>query len=535
MNNELAIIVATVCGGLGLFLLGMRHLSDGLQAASGEGLRRFMSLATGHRLSGVATGVFSTMIVQSSSIITVMLVGFVTSRLMTLAESLNVLIGANIGTTFTVWIMAFAPSPEVLGLCVLCIGSAMYFPVRRGRVRHVGLALIGLGLVFIGMFFMKEGVAPIKSSPELCSAIDKLDANNLKSAIFVALVSAAFTAIVQSSAASILIFMTFAAEGLVTYETAVAALFGANVGTTATGWLASIGGGSGAKRTALAHTLTNLLGSIMFLPIALPMLVPLGKAIFPNWQANVMAPIAVTDTLFSILRGIIVFPFVKKFSRFLEYVIPEPPEEKPHLSALNAYAKLSPDIACEQASLEVSFMMESVTDLLASVRKVLSGDADEKTEEHIFKREEILDKVQREVTVFLGEVMLSRLSSTTAARARRLLRLADELESASDEAAAIMKALGRIKAEGDELGGSDLAVILDIHDRTDALYHNVIGEGESLRTEVKDLKDHILSARQLELMRVGSGSGTASVLATLDMLNAYDRLRKTCIAIAEVN
>ncbi|MBO6166764.1 MAG: Na/Pi cotransporter family protein [Kiritimatiellae bacterium] len=534
--NELATVIFTVTGGLGAFLLGMRHLSDGLQAASGEGLRRFMSLATGRPLVGVATGVVSTMIVQSSSIITVMLVGFVSSRLMTLAQSLNVLVGANIGTTFTVWIMAFAPSPEMLGLVFLCLGSAIYFPFPRSRIRHAGLAMIGLGLVFLGMFFMKEGVAPIRESPALSEAIGRLSATDFKSVIFVALVSAAFTAIVQSSAASILIFMTFASQGLVTYETAIAALFGANIGTTATGWLASIGGGSGAKRTALAHTLTNFVGSVLFIPLVLPVFVPLGKAIFPDWQANVMAPVAVSDTIFSIMRGLVFFPLSGVLAKFLERIIPEPAEEKPHLSLLNAYAKRSPEIACAQAAREVAFMSESVTDLLHSLRDTLSGEGNrEKLEQHIFRREEILDNVQREVTEFLGEVMLSRLSTSTAAEARRLLREADELESASDEIASAAKALKRIHAEDEELSGSDLALVLDIHDASSALFADTSGDAATLRQAAKELKAKLRQARQLQLMRIGGGSAAAPVLAALDLLNAYDRFRKTCIAIAEVS
>lgn len=536
--QELAIVAATIGGGLGVFLLGMRHLSDGLQAASGEGLRRFMSLATGHRVAGVATGVVSTLIVQSSSIITVMLVGFVTSRLMTLAESLNVLIGANIGTTFTVWLMAFAPSPELLGLAVFTLGAFAYFPLRQGRLRHVGLAMIGLGLVFLGMFFMKEGVAPIKNSPSLCAAIARLSATGLGSAIMVALVSALFTAIVQSSAASILIFMTFASEGLVTYETAIAALFGANIGTTATGWLAAIGGGSGAKRTALAHTLTNVAGSILLLPLALPVFVPLGKALFPNWATNAMAPIAITDTVFAILRGVLVFPFVKPLARLLERLVSEPPEEKPHLSALNAQAKRSPILACEQAAREVAFMAESITDLMAHVRLVLTGEGDEKTEAHIFRREDILDNIQKEVTVFLGEVMLSRLTYETASRARRLLRQADDLESASDEAVAIIKALRRIRTDGGTLEGTDRALVLDIHDRAEALYQAISAERNDeriprIRTLSQDLKERVLAARQTQLLRIGSGSSTAAVLAMLDILNAYGRFRKCCLALVE--
>ncbi len=538
--NELWPVTASICGGLGLFLLGMRHLSDGLQAASGEGLRHFMSFATGKRLSGVATGIAAALLMQSSSIVTVMLVGFVVSRLMTLVESINVLIGANIGTTFTIWLIAFAPSPELLGLGALMLGSLGYFSFRRGRVRHVGLALVGLGLVFLGMHFMKQGVEPVKASASLSHAIGMLNAGSVWGVMLVAAVSAVFTAVIQSSAASIIIFMTFASEGLITYETAVASLFGANVGTTATLWLSAIGGGSSARRLAVAHTLTNLLGSLVCIPFVLTVFVPLGQWLFPDWQTKVMAPIAITDTIFSLVRGALVFPFVGRLAAFLERLVPEKADEKPHLSALNSRGRISPVLACEQAAEEVAFMAESVRDLLSHVRLALTGDANEREIAHIYRREQILDNIQSEVTSFLGEVMVRSLPTSTANRARRLLRLADEFESASDEAPAILRGLERIRAEGDELSGSDLALVLDIHDRADEMARfsksdlDAFASLHEWSARSVELKKRVLEARQIQLMRIGtSGSSTAAVLAALDILNAYDRLRSYCMNIAE--
>ena len=143
--KEMIETLCTIVGGLGIFLLGMKHLSEGLQATVGGSLRKFMSHATGHRIYGVGTGIVSTIIVQSSSIITVMLVGFVSMALMTLPQAFSVLIGANIGTTATVWIMAFAPKPQMLGLCGLAFGGVLYFFFRGDRVHNVGLTLMGLG------------------------------------------------------------------------------------------------------------------------------------------------------------------------------------------------------------------------------------------------------------------------------------------------------------------------------------------------------------------------------------------------------
>ncbi len=553
MKDMLTVFV-TVAGGLGVFLLGMKHLSEGLQAVSGRGLRRFMGLATTHRMAGVGTGIVSTLIVQSSSIITVMLVGFVSSGMMTLQQAINVIIGANIGTTGTVWIVAFAPSPEILGLIGLSLGGLLYFFMRGERPHNLGLAILGLGLVFLGLYFMAKGVQPIRQNPDIQSAFMKMGATSLGEVALVALVAALFTAVVQSSAASIAIAMTLASQQLITYEMAISVLLGANIGTTMTAWLAAIGNSAEAKRTALAHTLSNVIGSLVFLPFVLPVLVPMGKALFPNWNAvtetakgpmlmGVMAPIAVTDTVFSVLRGVLTFPFVKPFARLIEWMLPSK-GEKPHLSALKMGVRLSPVIACDQALVEVQFMRDSNIDLLGCVRRVLTGTADEADEQHIIHRESILDNVQREVTEFLGQVMVKRLPADTAERARRLLRLTDELESVSDETATILKVTHRLRKNGQEFSDVSRSVLLQVHDRVMAFASKVSPwvksprppiDIEQTQSESREIHDFVRECRRVQLGRVGPDDPNSPmrVLVELDIINAYERVRAYYLNIAE--
>ena len=552
--KDLLTVLVTVAGGLGVFLLGMKHLSEGLQAVGGRGLRKFMGLATTHRMAGVGTGICTTLIVQSSSIITVMLVGFVSSGMMTLQQAINVIIGANIGTTGTVWIVAFAPSPEILGLLGLSLGGLLYFFMRSERLHNLGLAVLGLGLVFLGLYFMAKGVVPIRQNPDIQAAFTRMGATNLGEVALVALVAALFTAVIQSSAASIAIAMTLAAQQLITYEMAISVLLGANVGTTMTAWLAAIGGTAEARRTALAHTLSNIIGSLAFLPFVLPVLVPMGQALFPNWGAvtetakgpmllGIMAPIAVTDTVFSVLRGALTFPFVKPFARLIEWLVPST-GEKPHLSTLKLGVRLSPVIACDQALVEVQFMRDSNLDLLTCVRRVLTGDADEDDERHIIHREAILDNVQREVTEFLGQVMVKRLPADTAERARRLLRLTDELESVSDEAATILKVTRRLRTNGQEFSDVSRAVLLKVHDRVMAFAEEVspwvksprpIIELDRVQAESRDIHDFVRECRRGQLGRVGPDDPNSPmrVLVELDIINAYERVRAYYLNIAE--
>lgn len=557
MHDILSVLI-TVAGGLGVFLLGMKHLSDGLQAVGGQGLRKFMGLATTHRLAGVGTGVVSTLIVQSSSIITVMLVGFVSSGMLTLQQAINVIIGANIGTTGTVWIVAFAPSPQILGLVGITIGGALYFFMRGDRLRNWGLAVLGLGLVFLGLYFMSEGVMPIRENPNVAGCFKAMDATTYGGIVLVALAATAFTAVIQSSAATIAIAITLATQGLITYEVAISVLFGANIGTTMTAWLAAIGGSAEARRTALAHTMSNVIGTIVFIPFV-PLLVKGGHCLFPNLDVaetvmvggkpmqmftHMAAPIAITDTVFSVLRGVLLFPFVKRYARFISWMIPQKGKEKPHLSALKAGPRLSPVIACDQALLEVQFMRDTDLELLGIVRKVIDGTAEDSDEDYISHREDILDDVQRDVTEFLGTVMAKRLPIDVAERARRLLRLTDELESVSDEASTIVKVTRRLRRNGQTISDVSREVLLSVHDRVVAFAAEVSPWVKSPRpaidvgkvhAESTEIHEFVRECRRTQLGRVGQDdpSSPMRVLVELDVINAYERIRAYYLNVAE--
>ena len=559
MSLSLAILPPLI-GGLGIFLLGMKHLSEGLQAMAGGGLRNFMARATSHRIVGIGSGIVSTMIVQSSSIITVMLVGFVSTALMTLQQAFAVLIGANIGTTATIWIIAYAPDPQLLGFVGLGLGGILYFFLRGERVHNLGLAVIGLGLVFLGLYFMSKGVSPIREDPEVAATFSRLSADSMIGVFAVAAVATVFTAVVQSSAATIAIAMALAAQGLITYEVAIAVLFGANIGTTATGWIAAIGGTADARRTALSHTLSNLLGSLALIWF-FPLFVKFGKAVFANWDVaettvvsgrevkaftHMMAPIAITDTLFAVCRGLIFFPLVRPFCRFVERLVPQPENEKPHLSALKFGAKISPVIACDQALLEVDFMKRSNLELLDCARKVLSGETedDDGPERHIVHREDILDNVQREITEFLGSMMSKRLPRDVAERAQRLLRLTDELESVSDECATVLKVVKRLRKQNQRMSEQSVALLLDVHDKVASFAADITPlirsprtpfDLEALQRRSSELHTFVRECRRIQLGRVGPEDPGSSirVLGELDVINAYERIRAYYLNCAE--
>lgn len=554
--KDALLIILTVAGGLGTFLLGMKHLSEGLQAVSGSGLRKVMGMATTHRLAGIGTGIVTTTIVQSSSIITVMVVGFVSSGLMNLQQAINVIIGSNIGTTTTAWIIAFAPDVKLLGLGVIMIGSIFYFFLSKETIRNVGLTLMGLGFIFMGLYWMKEGMDPVKDMPAVVNAFRSLDAGTFVGMMNTIFVSLVFTVVVQSSAATTAIAMTLAQQGLLSFEAAAATVFGMNIGTTITAWLAAFNSTTEAKRTAMAHTLFNVIGTVVMLPFFIPFVLPLATSFFPHYKdavmvgtvatyPNIAAPMAAIHTFFNLFTAALFFPFVKPFARFVERMFKQKESEKPHLSMLGKDPRLvAPVLACDQALLEVNFMRDSNLMLLDCVRKVLDGTDTPRTREHIAHREEVLDNVQREITEFLGKVMLKRMPSDVAERARRLLRLSDELESVSDETAVILRVVTRLERQNQKISDVSRVVLLEVHTQIEAWAKEISTlivspripfDLAAVQQKAHDLHELIRESRQKQLNRIGPDDPDSAlrVLGELDMLNAYGRMRSYYLNIAE--
>ncbi len=553
--KDTLLILLTVAGGLGTFLLGMKHLSEGLQAISGSGLRKVMSIATTHRLAGIGTGIVTTTIVQSSSIITVMVVGFVSSGLMNLQQAINVIIGSNIGTTTTAWIIAFAPDVKMLSLAVVSLGALFYFFLKNETVRNTGLTLMGLGFIFMGLYWMKEGMDPVKDMPQVIEVFKSLDATSVVGMLKCLIVSLVFTVIVQSSAATTAIAMTLAQQGILPFSAAAATVFGMNIGTTITAWLAAFNGSAEAKRTAMAHTLFNVAGTIIIMPFFVPVIIPLATSLFPHYNATVMvngvatyphiaAPMAAIHTVFNLITAALFFPFIKQFAHLVEKIIPQKEHEKPHLSVLTNATLLSPVIACDQALLELKFMRDSDLMLLDCLKKVLTGIDEPRTREHILHREDVLDNVQREITEFLGKVMLKRLPSDVAERARRLLRMTDELESVSDETAAILKVITRLEKKNQKMSERSREMLLSVHNRVTAYAEKVSKlivspripfNLQEIQAESHEIHELVRTCRQQQLNQIGPDDPNSAlrVLGKLDILNAYARIRAYYVNVAE--
>ncbi len=228
-------ILINTAGGLGIFLLGMNQLSEGLQAVAGKRLRKIVATVTSNRFAGITTGAVATGIVQSSSVVTVMVVGLVTAGVMTLQQAVNVIVGANIGTTVTAWIVALLPTK--LGnqsMLIIAFAALFYLFSKREKVRYIALAFLGLGLVFFGLDLMSAGLKPLQTKPEFIQWFQMFHADNLFGVLKCVLAGTIVTGIIQSSSAATAISISLAYNGVITFETGAAIVFGMNIGTTIT-------------------------------------------------------------------------------------------------------------------------------------------------------------------------------------------------------------------------------------------------------------------------------------------------------------
>lgn len=553
-------ICVNVAGGLGLFLLGMSHLSEGLQTVAGQRLRKMIASVTNNRISGVFTGTVVTGVVQSSSVVTVMIVGLVTAGLMTLNQAINVIIGANIGTTVTAWLIASLPKIGDYGLPVIAFSALLYIFAKRESIRYTGMALLGFGLVFYGLQLMNEGLSPLQEDPAFRNYFALFHADSVFGLVKCVLAGLVLTAVIQSSSAATAISINLAFNGLISFETAAALVFGMNIGTTVTAWLASLGATTEARRAALAHTLFNSIGVVLMLPFFLPFIVPAFNAFYPDMNTaviaadgtetfpHIMIPIAMMHTMFNVTNTIIFLPFVTYLARLVRFLVPDPKgAEHTRLTVLDP-SKLAPVFAVEQARSEVENMSDVTTDMLARFRGYLSANTpNPELEDSFFKDESTLDLVQHQVSTFLGTVMSSHLSRDVAARARMLLRVADEYESVSDDVVILLKNLLRMRGQNLPLPDTCRAELLQLHDRcTD--FHRLITEGfkrgkqnapgilANIRSDAAAIDSYISATRNISMKRISDPDDDVpplSIVAVMDMLNSYRLLKENCLNIGE--
>jgi len=555
-SEQILAMIIGIIGGLGIFLLGMKNMSDGLQAIAGERLRRVISAVTNNRLMACGVGTFVTAVIQSSSITTVMTVGMVNAGLMTLKQAIGVIYGANIGTTMTAWILTIDVGKY--GLLFLGLAAFPFLFSRRDKVRYTAMMVLGLGMVFFGLELMKNGFSPLKDSPTFVAWFHKFQPTDYFGVWKCVLVGAALTAVIQSSSATVGITMGLASTGLITYETAVALVLGENIGTTITAWLAALGAQqTTAKRAAYAHVMFNTLGVVWITAIFHKVFIPLLNVIV-RYDPNTMVivdgvhkypyineGIALAHTTFNVANVFVFLWLLGPLARLLERLVPgRAVQETPHLQYIEMGMLSTPLIGIAQSMKEVAYMGQGTEKMMGRLRSVVfNPKEDEENEQKIFDREESMDVIQKEVIEFLSKLLSGNVPHEVMDSGRKQLRMADEYETISDYVTSLLKLNIKWRKSGQAVTDEGRTEITDLHDKVAEylLFVNnaVRNEDETILARARSRGDEITHlvkeyrSRHLRRVETGHAAPLKSLIFT-DMLAAYRRIKDHALNIAEV-
>ena len=438
-------------GGLSLFLYGMERMSDALKNVAGEKMKDILGLLSNNRIMGLITGAIVTAIIQSSSVTTVMLVGFVTAGLMSLSQTIGVVMGSNIGTTITAQIVAFKVTKYALLL--VAVGFFMLFASKKEKIQQYGYMVMGLGMIFFGMGVMSDAMKPLRAYQPFLDLM-----THMSNPLLGILVAALFTALIQSSSATTGVVIVLAMQGLISLKAGIALSFGANIGTCVTAFLASIGKPREAVRVSIVHMLFNITGVLIFLPFIGPF-VKLVVTISPSPAEGLTGLQAVASvlprqvanahTIFNITAALLFLPLVTQFSRLVFWLVPDKPlEEIEELQPkyLNEMLFHTPSLALDAARHEIKRMGRRVNLMhSAMMPAVLTGDKE--SLQAVREMDEEVDVLYKHIVNYLANVSKLKLNDYQTNKMIKLMAAANDLEHIGDLIEVNMVGLGedRIK------------------------------------------------------------------------------------------
>ena len=541
----------TVLGGLGIFFFGMKMLSEGLQAVASQWIRKAINTLTTNRIMAVMVGLSVTCFVQSSSITTVMVVGFVNAGLMDLGQAIGVVLGANIGTTITGWIISI----KIGKYSLLLIGVSI-FPIlfsKNERLSQFGRVVFALGMVFLGLGLMSGAFKPLRTNDDFLAMMQYFTANNYFSLIGTVAVGCLLTFIVQSSSAMLGITIALASSGSITFQTALALVMGENIGTTITALLASVGANTAARRAGIAHATFNVLGVLVltsFFWVYKDFIEAIvgGQADFTDGEGlkpNIAAHIAAGHTVFNVSNVLLFLPFLKHLERIVVRLVPEKADkkEKKKLEYFGDASTVSPALAIGLARAELIKMAEIVSKVFANTNAYLNASQeDPDLYRKVTKAEKITDKIQMEMMVFMGKVMESPLTTEETNRVKAILRMAEELESIADYCESIVNYAQRSYRESFVFDQATKDEIEDLSKRCAHLFAHVNDkivsythvDVESLKPEWNDFNIAAEKMKEAYMERVAAGRFLPVASLTLsDIVVSLRRIKNHTVNLAE--
>ena len=461
--------IFTLLGALGMFLYGMNLMSSGLQKAAGDRLRGFLSAMTSNPFKRVMTGVGITALIQSSSATTVMVVSFVNAGLLTLVQAIGVIMGANIGTTITAWmvsLLGFKADISILAVPLMLLGF-IFSNSKKNKYKNIGELIVGFSLLFLGLSFMKDSVPDLKQTPEVLEFVRQWSGHGFTSVLIFLGVGTVLTLILQSSSATMAITLIMLSMGWIPFPMACAMVLGENIGTTITANIAASVANPAAKRAALSHTIFNVFGVLWALILFRPFLALVGRIIemmgYPNPAAD---GFAVTDpngaqgtaalyglsmlhTLFNTINTLILVWFTGLIAKIVTILIKEPENKEDaafRLKYIEAGPLSTPELATEQAFNEIIHFAQISRNGLGYARAAINENDPDKFEElrsKLVKYEEISDRIEYEIATFLNAVSAEEISERTSMMIKAMYKIIGELESLGDSGESISRILSR--------------------------------------------------------------------------------------------
>ena len=446
-------------GSLALFLYGMKIMSEGLQKFAGDRLRRILTAMTTNRVTGVLTGVLITALIQSSSATTVMVVSFVNAGLLSLSQSIGVIMGANIGTTVTAWIISalgFKVDMAAMSLPLLAIGVPLLFSGKSNR-KYIGEFIFGFSFLFMGLSMLKSNAPDLGQNPEMLSFVQNYTDMGFASVILFVLIGTVLTMIVQASAATMAITLIMCANGWISFELGAALVLGENIGTTITANLAALTGNVPAKRAALAHLVFNVFGVIWVLCLFTPFTQAISWFVTDVMQTTdeavaVSFKLSAFHTAFNICNVLLLIWFVKLIEKTVCKIIPQKEQEEEYrLRFITGGLLSTSELSIMQARKEINLFAERIHRMFGMVNDLLhlSNENDfNKLYSRIEKYENISDSMEVEIANYLNKVSEGRLSSESKLEIRGMLREVTEIESIGDSCYNLARTINRKRNGG---------------------------------------------------------------------------------------
>ena len=563
--------ILTLFGALGMFLYGMNMMSSGLQKAAGNRLRNLLGAMTSSPFRGVMTGLGITSIIQSSSATTVMVVGFVNAALLTLNQAIGVIMGANIGTTVTAWLVSllgFKADISIFAVPLMAVGFIMSI-AKSEKYKNISEFIIGFSLLFLGLSLMKNSVPDLRETPEILSFIQQWTGYGFGSVIIFLIFGTILTLVLQSSSATMALTLIMMSMGWIPFDMAAAMVLGENIGTTITANIAAAVGNPNARRAALAHTVFNVFGVIWALILFRPFLNLIGIIItwlgYPNptlidYSATIAAGsdestaalygVSMLHTLFNTINTCILIWFIPLIVKFVTWAIKDKPEDEEQtirLKFINAGPIGTAELAIDEAKNEIVHFAQICRNGLGYIRSAVEAKSESDFEVYrkkLVKYEEIADRIEYEIATFLNALPQDSISEDTRQQVKSMYKIIGELESLGDSGESISRILSRRNTHNKSFSDRQVEKIGTMLNLVDNAYAIMIGnlqtdengQAELRRAvdceiEINDMRNTI---REEEILKIENNDAEYhSSVYYIDIISEIERMGDFIINISE--